>query len=335
MSATGWRYKVMASGAVGLLATVVAVPTFAAHREGAGVSRSSAALPASRMAAGGLSSAALQPSDLPAGFSKPRTKVVTRYTPHPIKLASDKGGYTCGVVPDPSGATWREGLMSESKKTPDAIYECAFAWATTAQAHADFLRDVSLVRKVTKSIKGYKQVALPTIGDESAAWGLGRPGARTYLFFILEFRKGSTVVSVTYAGVFDLLSAGTFSHIGSAIAARVAAGTSTSSGVPPAPAASVKLPAATLGACSQERSLHSLNSTMATWLRFKNLGSKTVAIYWLDYSGHRELYQDLKPNTIWLEQTYATHSWVVASVPNNRCEEIVVASSKATEADIH
>ena len=97
----------------------------------------------------------------------------------------------------------------------------------------------------------------------------------------------------------------------------------------------IKLPAARPRPCSQERHLRSLNGKVPTVMGFRNLTSRPVAMFWLDYSGLRVFYQDVQPKAMWYEQTYVTHPWVVASIPNDRCREIFVASKTTTEADIH
>jgi hypothetical protein len=103
---------------------------------------------------------------------------------------------------------------------------------------------------------------------------------------------------------------------------------------PPSRLSGLRLPAAVFRPCSQERRLRSLNSKVPTMIGFRNRTSRPVAMFWLNYSGQREFYENVQPRATWFQQTYATHPWIAASAPNDRCKAIFIASARTTEADI-
>lgn len=81
--------------------------------------------------------------------------------------------------------------------------------------------------------------------------------------------------------------------------------------------------------CSQESSLQSINGFTSTFVQFVNSTPESVDIYWLDYSGHRVLYNVLQPGTSYVQQTYLTHPWVATDVLGD-C--IGIFMPQATEA---
>ncbi len=72
----------------------------------------------------------------------------------------------------------------------------------------------------------------------------------------------------------------------------------------------------TAQACTLEPSLKSINSDVATFLRFTNRTSHPVVIYWLNYEGKRDPSEEqkimLKPGQSGFRQTYLTHPFVAA-----------------------
>jgi hypothetical protein len=57
----------------------------------------------------------------------------------------------------------------------------------------------------------------------------------------------------------------------------------------------------------------SINSNQLAMIEFVNLEPFSVAIYWIDYSGTRVLYNaELTAGASFLESTFLTHPWVVA-----------------------
>ncbi len=64
--------------------------------------------------------------------------------------------------------------------------------------------------------------------------------------------------------------------------------------------------------CSAESGLKSLNGNTPTTIQFVNDTSIVLQIYWLDYSGHRVLYDGaLLPGASFTQATFLTHPWVV------------------------
>jgi hypothetical protein len=57
----------------------------------------------------------------------------------------------------------------------------------------------------------------------------------------------------------------------------------------------------------------SLNGDTQAEIDFVNDSSVPVDVYWIDYSGIRELYySDLAPGNSYFQQTYLTHPWLIA-----------------------
>jgi hypothetical protein len=224
MGAMGWRYQVKVTGAAGLLGLWAVATAGAARGEASRGALNRTAPDVARTAPAGFASAGLQPSDLPAGFSKPRTKVFTSYTPH-----MTFGGNKCDAWAPVTRSTWRGGLVSNSSKTNrstshftlQAISECGFALSAVAVAHAAYLRGAEEAKTATKSVQGYRQLSLPRVGDEAVAYGAALPGSRVYGLFYLLFRRGATLISINYAGLGKGLPASTFTRIASAINGRL------------------------------------------------------------------------------------------------------------------
>lgn len=70
-------------------------------------------------------------------------------------------------------------------------------------------------------------------------------------------------------------------------------------------------------ACSEEPSLKSLQAPTVTSIQFINASSTPRAVFWLDYSGQRQLYKNLDPNTSYIQSTFLTHPWLVTGASNN------------------
>jgi von Hippel-Lindau disease tumor supressor len=69
--------------------------------------------------------------------------------------------------------------------------------------------------------------------------------------------------------------------------------------------------------CSDEESSRSIEGQVATSVRFSNLRQSDIAIYWLNDSGKRELYQRVPPQKDFVVSTYLTHPWLVADSDDN------------------
>ena len=65
-------------------------------------------------------------------------------------------------------------------------------------------------------------------------------------------------------------------------------------------------------ACTLEPSLRSIEGTVPTSIRFVNQTAGPVKVYWIDYEGHRVLYNGaLGAEQSYDQQTWLTHPWVV------------------------
>lgn len=63
--------------------------------------------------------------------------------------------------------------------------------------------------------------------------------------------------------------------------------------------------------CSAESISKSTSGKVTTKITFDNKLKQPVKIYWLNYSGNRVFYRQLKPRESYTQQTYVTHPWVV------------------------
>ena len=70
--------------------------------------------------------------------------------------------------------------------------------------------------------------------------------------------------------------------------------------------------------CSLENTVRSLTFDTPTSIEFVNNSSQTVKIYWLDYFGTRTLYATLPAAASYVQQTFVTHPWLVATT-NDSC----------------
>lgn len=208
MDPKGWRSGLMMSAAFGLLAVSTAATALVARADEArGVSRAPAA---------GISSSALKPGDVPAGYGKPQTKVFAGYVSG-MKL----GTSTCHVRPPITRSSWRGGLISESRKgslsqaTIQTIDECAFQVNKAAVAHAAYVVGLNEAKKT----RGFHRLTVPSVGDESVVYGIGSAGFHAYA---IQFRHGATLISLSYValGKPDVSPSGLV-HIASAINGRL------------------------------------------------------------------------------------------------------------------
>jgi uncharacterized caspase-like protein len=69
--------------------------------------------------------------------------------------------------------------------------------------------------------------------------------------------------------------------------------------------------------CPEEVGAHSVDAKRATVIAFRNTGSGTLQIYWIDYGGERKLYRALGPGERHVQPTYMTHPWVVVDAARN------------------
>ncbi len=75
--------------------------------------------------------------------------------------------------------------------------------------------------------------------------------------------------------------------------------------------------------CRVESELRSLNSNVSTYIQVINRSSSSVKVYWIDFNGKRQHYFDLDPLQSRDQQTYVTHTWLIAqSGANQPCIHI-------------
>ena len=85
--------------------------------------------------------------------------------------------------------------------------------------------------------------------------------------------------------------------------------------------------------CSEEKSLRSTDSKLATSVTFVNTTQEPARIYWLNYKGGRELYKQLRPGKKFKQDTYATHPWVATDSEEN-CLETYMPQPRASTMEI-
>jgi hypothetical protein len=115
VDAKGWRSGLMVSAAVALLGVSTAATAL--------IARADEARSIPRAPAAGISSSALKPGDVPAGYGKPQTKVFAGYVSG-MKL----GTSTCHVRPPITRSSWRGGLISESRICRAGKTGCFTQW---------------------------------------------------------------------------------------------------------------------------------------------------------------------------------------------------------------
>jgi hypothetical protein len=81
-------------------------------------------------------------------------------------------------------------------------------------------------------------------------------------------------------------------------------------------------------ACASEASFRSTSGTTKASLLVINNTSETLQSLWLDYAGKRVFYQQVAPLTSYLQQTFLTHPWIIASLQGT-CYRFVVMNSVA------
>ena len=63
--------------------------------------------------------------------------------------------------------------------------------------------------------------------------------------------------------------------------------------------------------------LKSQAGEITTYIRFDNYLSEPLALYWINYEGQRVFYGELQPGRPQLQETFATHPWMVAKTEAN------------------
>jgi hypothetical protein len=68
---------------------------------------------------------------------------------------------------------------------------------------------------------------------------------------------------------------------------------------------------------AEEKGIKSVNGDVEAKIKFDNKSGKTVKVYWLDYDGNRKLYQTLKDEESYEQETFLTHPWVITDEDDN------------------
>jgi hypothetical protein len=67
----------------------------------------------------------------------------------------------------------------------------------------------------------------------------------------------------------------------------------------------------------KEKDLKSENGDVKTRITFVNRSKQPVKAYWLDYSGERVFYKELKPSESYSLDTFVTHPWLITDLHDN------------------
>ncbi|HZS52909.1 MAG TPA: hypothetical protein VFA65_00795 [Bryobacteraceae bacterium] len=78
------------------------------------------------------------------------------------------------------------------------------------------------------------------------------------------------------------------------------------------------------GSCEQEAGSRSIEGLTKTSFTITNRTKRTLAIYWLNYQGHRQKYLEIAPNEKQEISTFLTHPWLVTD-STGKCMGIVYA----------
>jgi len=80
-------------------------------------------------------------------------------------------------------------------------------------------------------------------------------------------------------------------------------------------------------ACQDEGKSKSLKGDTTAALTVINNSDEVVQTFWLDYNGDRVLYEQVAPHTSYVQKTWLTHPWVVASA-SGACYRFVVMNAR-------
>jgi hypothetical protein len=85
--------------------------------------------------------------------------------------------------------------------------------------------------------------------------------------------------------------------------------------------------------CSDEKKLSSLSGERPANITFTNDTAAVRNIFWINYSGQRQLYQTLQPGQHYTQPTYVTHPWVITD-NEGVCKTAIVAQQSDTDFQI-
>ena len=112
-----------------------------------------------------------------------------------------------------------------------------------------------------------------------------------------------------------------------ALAALALAGVTCLSGLAaPLLAVAADLPPDPDAACAHESTFRSTDGTTTASLKVINNTDQTVQTFWLDYAGKRVFYKQVAPHASYIQPTWLTHPWIVASLTGT-CYRLVVVTS--------
>jgi hypothetical protein len=83
--------------------------------------------------------------------------------------------------------------------------------------------------------------------------------------------------------------------------------------------------------CDREADLRSPSGFTTATVTFGNHTERPMKVYWLNYSGERELYFTLEANQTVVQQTFVNHPWVVTDSAN-QCVGIYIPISGSNQA---
>jgi hypothetical protein len=78
--------------------------------------------------------------------------------------------------------------------------------------------------------------------------------------------------------------------------------------------------------CAKESGYKSLNADQVVRVQFTNATNGRINIYWLNYDGHRILFNTLRKGENHSFQTYVTHPWVITTT-HDACLMLYLPSS--------
>lgn len=70
--------------------------------------------------------------------------------------------------------------------------------------------------------------------------------------------------------------------------------------------------------------LKSKEGEVPTTIEFHNGTEEPVGVYWVDYAGQERFYKRLEPNEDYIQDTFATHPWVVRTVSDHKRVAVVI-----------
>ena len=76
--------------------------------------------------------------------------------------------------------------------------------------------------------------------------------------------------------------------------------------------------------CPDEPSLYSLNDLVPLNITFSNQRGQAINLFWIDYQGVRQFYNELQPGESVVQPTFITHPWVITDKDTGECVQLVM-----------